>query len=47
MMHVMDLMIHLHIGPSNSDQLSVWLLGATAGFVLAVAANRLIRLNAE
>lgn len=47
MIHLTTLLPLFHIGPSSSDQLSVWLLGATAGFVLAVAANRLIRLNAE
>jgi len=32
----------LHIGPGDSGQASIWLLGATAGFVLAVGVNYLI-----
>lgn len=32
----------LHIGPGDSSQASIWLLGVTAGFVLAVGLNRLI-----
>jgi hypothetical protein len=32
----------LHIGPGGSSQASIWLLGVTAGFVLAVGLNRLI-----
>lgn len=40
-----NLLVVLHLGPSSGDQFSNWLLGATAGFVLAVAANKLIRLR--
>jgi hypothetical protein len=33
----------LHIGPAEGDQYSTWLLGAMAGFVLAVVVARLVR----
>lgn len=42
MEHLFPVMPILHLGSFNNDEVSWWLLGTAAGFVLAVAAYKAI-----